>query len=76
MDKADELDYENDDMPAEIDFSNAERGRYAERFAKGTNLVPLAPDVMESFPDAESVNNALRLMAQVAQRTARIERAR
>jgi hypothetical protein len=74
MKKVDEID--EDDMPTEIDFSGGERGRFAKRFAEGTNLVALAPDVMEIFPDAESVNNALRLMAQIAQRTARIEKAR
>jgi hypothetical protein len=74
MKKVDEID--QDDIPAEIDFSGGERGRFAKRFAEGTNLVPLAPDVMEVFPDAESVNNALRLMAQVAQQAARIQKAR
>jgi hypothetical protein len=67
MKKVDEID---DDMPAEIDFRGGERGRFAERFAEGTNLIALAPDVMEVFPDAESVNEALRLMAQIAKRTA------
>jgi hypothetical protein len=66
---------EEDEIPAEIDFSGGERGRFAKRFAEGTNLVPLAPDVMEIFPDADSVNNALRLMAQIAQRAARVEKA-
>jgi hypothetical protein len=59
--------YERDDMPAEIDFSGGERGRYAARFV-GTKLVPLAPDVAEVFPDADSVNAALRMLAQIAQR--------
>jgi hypothetical protein len=74
MKKVDEID--EDDIPAEIDFSGGERGRFAKRFAEGTNLVALAPDVMEIFPDAESVNNALRLMAQIAQRTARVQKSR
>ena len=49
------------EMPAEIDFSGGERGRYAKRFAEGTNLVMLEPDVAEVFPDSESVNAALRV---------------
>ena len=73
MKKVDEID--EDDMPAEIDFSGGERGRFARRFAEGTNLIPLAPDVMEVFPDAESVNKALRLMAQIAKRTVHSEKA-
>jgi len=69
MKKKADPNYERDDMPAEIDFSTGERGRYAKRFDRGTNLVPIAPDLAESFPDAESVNAALRLFVEVAQRT-------
>jgi hypothetical protein len=47
---ASDFDYERDDMPAHIDFSGGERGRYAERFAEGTNLHPAAPDA-EPLPD-------------------------
>jgi hypothetical protein len=36
------------------------RGKYADRFREGTNLVLLAPDVAAVFPDSESVNWALR----------------
>jgi hypothetical protein len=41
------------------------RGKYAERYARGTNLVLLDPDVAEVFPDAEAVNQALRALASV-----------
>ena len=34
--------------------------RYAARFAEGTNLVLLAPDVAAEFPTADAVNRALR----------------
>lgn len=61
------IDREADAMRPEYDFSGGERGRYAKRFGEGTNLVLLAPDVAEMFPDAESVNAALRLFVQVAQ---------
>lgn len=54
------------DMPAEIDFSGGERGRYAKRFAQGTNLILLEPDVAEVFPDAESVNAALRVLLRAS----------
>lgn len=53
-------------MPAEIDFSGGERGRYAKRFAQGTNLILLEPDVAEVFPDAESVNAALRVLLRAS----------
>lgn len=57
---------ENQDMPAETDFRGGERGRYAKRFADGTNLVVLAPDVAKVFPDSESVNAALRVVLRAS----------
>ena len=53
-------------MRAEYDFSGAVRGKYAERFAKGSNVIVLDPDVAEVFPDAEAVNEALRVLAKSA----------
>jgi len=50
----------HEDMRAEYDFSGGIRGKYAARFAEGTNLVLLAPDVAAEFPTADSVNRALR----------------
>ena len=47
-------------MLREYDFSNGVRGKYAEKYAKGTNLVILSPDVAEVFIDSQSVNAALR----------------
>jgi hypothetical protein len=49
-----------DELRPEYDFSHGERGRYAERYHAGTNLVLLEPDVAERFPDSEAVNRALR----------------
>ena len=43
------------------------RGKFAERYAEGTNLVLLAPDVAAVFPDERAVNEALRLVMQLAQ---------
>ena len=52
---------ENDpEMLEEYDFSGGERGRYAKRYAAGTNLVVIDPDVAEYFPDHDSVNESLR----------------
>src|SRR2546426_12597323 len=48
----------------EYDFSNAVRGKHAERYAEGTNVVVLAPDIAELFPDSASVNDALRLLVR------------
>jgi hypothetical protein len=58
------------DMLDEYDFSKGVRGEYAQRYAEGTNLVLLSPDVAEVFPDSESVNEALRLFIEVARRQA------
>lgn len=41
------------------------RGKYAARYREGTNLIPLAPDVAEAFPTADSVNETLRLVLQL-----------
>ena len=46
------------------------RGKYAESYKAGTNLVLLAPDVAAAFPNQEAVNDALRLLLKVAKRTA------
>ncbi len=53
----------------EYDFSTGIRGKYAKRYAKGTNVVVLSPDVARSFPDSESVNEALRMLLRVIRRT-------
>lgn len=54
-----------DEMRAEYDFSGGVRGKYAERYAKGTNVVLLDPDVAEVFRDQASVNRALRALAGI-----------
>jgi hypothetical protein len=51
------------DMRAEYDFSGGVRGKYARRFAEGSNVVVLAPDVARVFKDSEAVNEALRRLA-------------
>lgn len=49
------------------------RGKYAERYKAGTNLVLLAPDVARAFPNEEAVNQALRLVIQLAKIQIRTE---
>lgn len=55
----------------EYDFSEGVRGKYVERLKQGSNVVVLAPDVAALFPDSESVNTALRALADVARRSVR-----
>jgi len=56
------------DMLKEYDFSQGVRGKYAQRYAEGTNVVVLDPDVAEFFPDHESVNEALRSLISIIKR--------
>jgi len=57
------------EMLEEYDFSKGIRGKYSQRYATGSNVVVISPDVAEVFPDSESVNEALRMLIKVAQRT-------
>ena len=52
-------------MRDEYDFSGGVRGKYADRYAQGSNIVVLDPDVAEVFPNARSVNDALRALAAI-----------
>lgn len=40
----------NPDMLAEYDFSQGVRGKYAQRYSEGTNLIALRPMLRSSFP--------------------------
>jgi len=60
-----------DDLRPEYDFSKMQggvRGKYVEHYKAGTNVVLLDPDVAQVFPTSEAVNEALRLLMQIAQR--------
>ena len=64
-------DKDSDEMRPEYDLRKLKfvgRGIYAKRYRSGTNLVLLEPDVREAFPDDESVNEALRVIAKAAKR--------
>jgi len=50
----------NDEMRPEYDFSAGVRGKYAQRFREGTNVIVLDPDVAAEFKDSAAVNDALR----------------
>jgi hypothetical protein len=47
-------------MREEYDFSQGERGKYERRYAEGTNVVVLEPDVAKVFSNSKSVNVSLR----------------
>ena len=54
--KQDEL---RPEYPSEL-IKSGERGKYAERSDKSSNIVRLDPDVAKEFPNAAAVNDALR----------------
>ena len=56
------------EMRVEYDFSRGVRGKYARRYAQGTNVVVLQPDVARVFPNAEAVNESLRALAGIIRR--------
>jgi len=43
------------------------RGKYYREATAGTNLVLIEPELATVFPDTESVNRALRLLADTAE---------
>jgi len=45
------------------------RGKYFESYQKGTNLVLLSPDVAKVFSTEEAVNEALRSLIDLAQKS-------
>ncbi len=53
------------DMLEEYDFSKGVRGKYAKRYAEGTNVVVIEPDIAKVFPDHDSVNQALRSLVEI-----------
>ncbi len=63
-------------MLPEYDFSQGIRGKYAVRYAAGTNVVVLSPDVAKLFPDSESVNRALRACGEIIRSRPRKKTAR
>ncbi len=59
-----------DEILPEYDLTGGERGKYSARYADGTNIVLLDPDVAAVFPNSAAVNEALRALADIARRHA------
>ena len=64
--KPDEL---NDDLRPEYDMKSllkdGVRGKYAQQYREGTNLVLLEPEVAKAFPNEKAVNEALKLVMKL-----------
>ena len=56
----------DDEMRIHYDFSGGVRGKYAARYAEGTNVIVLSPDVAELFPDSINVNEAPRTPVHIS----------
>jgi len=63
--KSDELrpEYKREDLGKGV------RGKYFQEYREGTNLVLLSPDVARVFPTDEAVNEALRSLIDVAEKS-------
>ena len=48
-----------------LDFSKGVRGKCYDRMQAGANVVIIAPDLLDTFPDSESVNEALRTLKRL-----------
>jgi len=62
------------EMLEEYDFSKGVQGKYAKKFEEGANVVVIEPDVAQFFPDHDSVNQALRSLAEIIKRQKRSRR--
>jgi len=59
----------SDDLRPEYDLSKLKggvQGKYYKQATAGTNLVLIEPELNRVFPDTESVNRALRVLADAA----------
>ncbi len=64
-----------DDMRPEYkrsDFGKLVRGKYAARASAKSNVVILDPAVAKAFPTDKAVNDALRVVLEMAEATARL----
>lgn len=52
-------------MKKEYDFSKGLRGKYAQAYHEGVNIVKIDEDVTKVFPDSKSVNEALRTLMRL-----------
>jgi len=51
------------------DLGTGVRGKYFESYREGTNLVLISPDISKVFPNDQAVNDALRSLIEVAQKS-------
>jgi RecB family exonuclease len=54
-----------DEVLPEYEFGRSRPNKYASRYAKGSLVVTLDPDIAAVFPGAREANDALRALASV-----------
>jgi hypothetical protein len=72
MSTAKSVSKRSDDLRREYDFlalGRGVRGKYYRRATSGTNLVLIDPDLIRAFPTGKAVNDALRMLVNVASAT-------
>ena len=62
------LNQQDPDLLDEYDFSKGVRGKYAQRYREGTNIVRLDDNVTKIFPGTKSVNSALIALGRIIDR--------
>lgn len=60
-----------DEILPEYDFSRSLPNKYASRYAAGSTVVVLDPDVAAAFPTSGEANEALRALAGIIQKRER-----
>jgi hypothetical protein len=63
-------DTESSEMRPEYDFSQGVRGKHFEAYKENSNVVFLDSDIARVFRDSASVNRALRLLLDLANKEA------
>jgi hypothetical protein len=57
-----------DEILPEYDFKRASSNKFASRYAAGSTVIVLEPDVAAVFPSAGEVNEALRALAGIIEK--------
>jgi hypothetical protein len=63
---ADRVD--TDEILPEYDFKRGSPNKFASRYAAGSTVIVLEPDVAAAFPNSEEVNEALRALAGIIEK--------
>ena len=60
-----------DEILPEYDFKRGSPNKFASRYASGSAVIVLAPDVAAAFPNSEEANAALRALAGIVRKHSR-----